>query len=340
MTDGRPLISSPLRPLILLISVSLLVACGGGSSGDDGMTVDGDNSGTTAPVETNTPMDSIASWDGADWADYRPFIGTMTPQVRERLRAIAAVGKAMGRESGRMGQIGDSITESSAYFRNAVLNGIQSNETGHDYDPIRSWLAYAATQPADANSFYRDRGKDTVYGNKSGWTLTNAISAGHPALAVEVGDGVMAGQFAWVLIMFGTNDIDAGSWNADNWKSEYRNFVQQFIDLGIVPVLSTIPPEQVHVGDGRVELANQKIVEISEELEILMVDFNALILHYQPVNWNGSLISADGTHPSAGGGGREFSQTALTATDGYAARTKLSFDVAEFLRSEIFEPTP
>lgn len=109
-----------------------------------------------------------------------------------------------GRVEGRMGQIGDSITNSSAYFRNAVLNGPTDNETGHDYAGVRSWLAYSATMPADSNSFYRDHGKEAVYGNASRWTLADAQAADHPDVAVTVGDGVMPGEFSWALIMVGT----------------------------------------------------------------------------------------------------------------------------------------
>jgi hypothetical protein len=78
------------------------------------------------------------------------------------------------------------------------------------------------------------------------------------------------------------------------------------------------------------------ILEVAAELNIPYVDFYGLVLFYQPTNWNGTLISSDGTHPSAGGGGVDFSESGLTTTDGYAARTKLAFDVAEVLRDRVF----
>ena len=71
-------------------------------------------------------------WAGATWADYRPFMSPITASVKANLQAVRAVGTANGRVLGRMGQIGDSITESSAYFRNVALYGPSSNETGHD----------------------------------------------------------------------------------------------------------------------------------------------------------------------------------------------------------------
>ena len=87
----------------------------------------------------------------------------------------------------------------------------------------------------------------------------------------------------------------------------YAAFVQDLIDLGVVPVLSTIPPEGAHTGDTRVEDANNAIRALADEMRVPWVDFHALVLHYQPVGWLGTLISADGTHPSAGGRGQSLS---------------------------------
>jgi hypothetical protein len=290
-------------------------------------------------ISTLGASGASAQWRGAPWADYSAFISEIDGSMEANLRAIAAVGESMGREPGRMGQIGDSITSSFAYFRNAILVGPTANETGHDYGPVRSWLSYNNQLPADANSFYRDHGKDSDYGNQSGWRLSNCVAYGHPDHCVNEGDGDTPGNFSWVLIMFGTNDIDSINWEAVSWGNAYEDFVQDFIDLGIVPVVSTIPPEQAHVGDGKVQAANQQILEVAAALNIPFVDYYALVLHYQPTNWVGTLISNDGTHPSAGGGGQDFSQAGLTTTDGYAARTKLTFDVAEILRDRVFPPS-
>jgi hypothetical protein len=285
-------------------------------------------SGTPAPAW---------DWDGAAWADYRAFLGPIDGATKAHLSSVVAQGQAAGRVGGRMGQIGDSITNSSAYFRNAILNGPTSNETGHDYAPIRSWLAYSGAQPADANSFYRDHGKGAAWGNASGWEVADATAAGHPAAGVLVGDGGTPGQYSWALLMFGTNDIDAGGWDAPSWQDAYRDLVQGYLDLGVVPVVSTIPPELSHEGDGRVEEANAAVLELAAEMQVPWADYHGLILHHQPTNWVGTLIGADGTHPTAATGGRGFSQVAQTGTDGYALRTKLAFDVAEKLRAVVWE---
>ena len=85
------------------------------------------------------------------------------------------------------------------------------------------------------------------------------------------------------------------------------------------------------------EAANERIRILANDSDLPYVDYYKLILHHQPVNWHGTLISADGTHPSAGGGGNDFSQDGLTTTDGYAARTKLALDLGEKLQAIVFE---
>ena len=195
-------------------------------------------------------------------------------------------------------------------------------------------------QPADANSFYRDRGKGAAWGNGTGWTLEDAVAAGHPEAGVLVGESGVPGQYSWVLIMYGTNDIDATGWDPAAWQEGYRTFVQGYEALGVVPVVSTIPPKAAHATDGRVEAANAAILALAVQERIPWVDYHGLILHYQPVDWVGTLIDVDGTHPTAGTGGTGFTQTALTSTDGYALRTKLAFDVAEKLRDIVWNDGP
>ena len=280
---------------------------------------------------------SAAQWDGAAWADGSAYLSPITPAIKLHLRTILARGQQLGRTEGRMGQIGDSITESYAYFRNAAIFGPDPNETGHDYGPIRSWLSYAGDKPADDQSFYRDHGKEVPYGNRGGWRLANAISVGHPRVCVEEGDGTTPGNFSWAVVMFGTNDINPWDWKPAAWKAQYRDFLQGFIDLGVIPVLSTIPPSARHIDDGKVDLANQQILALAAELQIPIIDFYSWIIHYQPTSWEGTLISDDGIHPSAGGGGVDFSRDGLTSSDGYAARSKLSMDMAEKLKRIVFD---
>ena len=76
------------------------------------------------------PAASAWTWDGNAWADYSAFMSPITQSMKDDLQAVEGYGASNGRIEGRMGQIGDSITESSAFFRNVMLNGPSGNETG------------------------------------------------------------------------------------------------------------------------------------------------------------------------------------------------------------------
>ena len=274
-------------------------------------------------------VSSARAWEGALWADYARFIGPITVEVESNVRSIAQRGRELGREPGRVGQLGDSISNSSAFLRNVLLDGIANNETGHDYSTTLSWIN---PHSARESSFYFDGGKGPDYGNSSGWTLADLTDNGHPQRAVVAGDGKTPGNFSWAVVMIGSNDINKGNWDHARWRRSLSRFVEELIELGVVPVLSTIPPQRQHADGGKVPLANMHIRDVADEVQIPLADFHDLIFDASNRGWDGSLISDDGIHPSAGGGGRDFSRENLQRRDGYALRTKLTLDVGEVLK--------
>ncbi len=316
-------------------------------------------------VAGTATADSAAwSWDGNAWADPTPYLSPITPAVKTSCRTVLATGQGFGRVAGRMGQIGDSITNSQSYFTGTLGGGVGTNETGHDFNPIMGWLSPAVTENSHSypvapnwNCWYRNANADyagtvddwhkgTPWSCVSGWRISDAIAAGHPATVVT------NMNMSWAVIMYGTNDVDvwgSGTLVADSntWKASYKAFVQGFIDRGVIPVLSTIPPEHAYAPDGgtgdeRYTIANQRIVEIADELNIPYIDFYGWITAKQPGNaWDGALhgeprlINLDGTHPSDTTS--NFSQTALTVNGGYRARTMLSLAMAEKIKAIVFD---
>ena len=298
---------------------------------------------------------SAYSWDGNSWADPTPFLSPITQTVKDSCRAIMLSTAGQTRDAGIMGQIGDSITNANPYLTGTLGGGITTNETGHNFSPIMGWICPAKDGCPAApnwNCWYRNPTQDTnatdggagsvddwrkgsVWCNYSGWRISNATGAGHPATVVS------NMNCSWAVIMYGTNDQDGWSSSgleaaSQTWKTSYLSFVDSFIALGVIPVLSTIPPEQAHVGDERYLLANARIKEICAERNIPYIDFYAYIVHHQPTTWNGTLISGDGTHPS-NVSAQNFSQTVLTETGGYQARTFLTLCMAEKVKAIIFD---
>jgi len=283
--------------------------------------------------EPSPAAESAAVWDGEAWADYSTYIAPITPAIEARIDEIATRGAALGRSPGRVGQYGDSISESYAFLRNVIVNGPVANATGHDYAPVIHWIrAGYAKVTAEEGRLGDHLGKGPDYGNKGGWTLQDLTDRGHPGLAADTGDGRDAGNFSWAIVMIGSNDIHRRGWEAPTWRWQLRALLLDIADLGIVPVLSTIPPRADHLEDGRVDDANFHVRALARQLTLPLVDFHALVTSTRPGDWHGTLLSEDGVHPSAGGGGRDFSREGLEFTDGYAARSKLVLDVAERLR--------
>jgi lysophospholipase L1-like esterase len=285
------------------------------------------------PLLLWAPTAARAAWEGENWADYSAYIAAFTPAVETRICEIASRGAAIGRRAGRVGQYGDSISESWAFLRNVLVDGPVVNETGHDYAPVIDWLRGAyADASREEGRLGEHLGKGPAYGNKGGWTLADLVDYGHPARAAERGDGLDPGNYAWAIVMLGSNDIHRSRWDAADWRRRLEDLLVAIADLGIVPVLSTIPPRVEHLEDGRVGEANDAVRVLARQLALPLADYHALVIATRPGDWQGTLLAEDGVHPSAGGGGRDFSRQGLEFTDGYAQRSKLVLDVAERLR--------
>ncbi len=154
--------------------------------------------------------------------------------------------------------------------------------------------------------------------------------------------------------MLGTNDVSQIRNNntmRTSWKASYKAYVQEYINLGVVPFLVTIPPRSDLIGTNLVEDTNRSIKEVANELHIPYVDFYAAIKHYQPndgpVNapgsWFGGFLDAnDVPHPS-GRNVQNFTQDVLASDNssgqagGYALYSMLSFEMFQKIRKIVFE---
>jgi hypothetical protein len=91
------------------------------------------------------------------------------------------------------------------------------------------------------------------------------------------------------LIMLGTNDVSATP--PDQYRSNLQRIVQTSIDMGVIPVISTIPKR---VGfDGPVATVNQIVTETARGFDIPLWDYGSTM---QNIPQNGLLD--DGVHPN------------------------------------------
>jgi hypothetical protein len=303
------------------------------------------------------------------WADFNAlgFLSPITPAMAENLRAIRDNGQdssaGHGRpRSGAVAYIGDSITNSAAYISASFAWGLAENTTGFTIgserslnppyyeDPLNPPPAGSLAEWMQSQDYYHFSAynKGPANGCESGWTVASSQDYGHADVAVSNVNPRACS------IMLGTNDVSQIRNNntmRTSWKASYKAYVQEYINLGVVPFLVTIPPRSDLIGTNLVEDTNRSIKEVANELHIPYVDFYAAIKHYQPndgpVNapgsWFGGFLDAnDVPHPS-GRNVQNYTQDVLASDNssgqagGYALYSMLSFEMFQKIRKIVFE---
>jgi lysophospholipase L1-like esterase len=112
---------------------------------------------------------------------------------------------------------------------------------------------------------------------------------------------VSTGQYDVVLIMEGSNDLDAPVYSdpIGSAAAALRSFVTDAKSVGMKPMLATIPPMNPAgrrgSGASLVTSLNDRIRQVAAVENVPLVDV------YAAFNGNLTLLGADGLHPNAGG---------------------------------------
>ncbi|MFI5380381.1 MAG: SGNH/GDSL hydrolase family protein [Tepidisphaerales bacterium] len=209
--------------------------------------------------------------------------------------------------SGYVAQFGDSITYSMAFWKPMSWSDPDQylKDDGLPKRPEKRWR--------DVIQGAGDDGKGPAAGNYSGWRVGDLLKAVPKALATKKPEAA--------IIMIGTNDISGGSVPAD-YQPGLEKLVQLCLDAKCIPILNTIPPKRGQTE--AVDAANKIIRDVAAKHHIPLVDYHAAILAHAPDGkWDGTLISADGVHPS-GGATQDYSDANLRKS-GYAVRNWVNF---------------
>lgn len=130
-----------------------------------------------------------------------------------------------------------------------------------------------------------------------GWSTVQLLQPGYSHAEVCGTDTPLVCEYklskpAVALIMIGTNDSGSGS--AADFGGNLRQIVQTSIDMGVIPVLSTIPPKRIDEDQtNRVNAYNRVIRQVAAQYEIPLWDYFTA-MDALP---NGGM-SRDGLHPS------------------------------------------
>lgn len=131
---------------------------------------------------------------------------------------------------------------------------------------------------------------------------------------------------AFALVMFGTNDLEAGV-DLSTYAHNLRRIGQELLDVGVVPVFSTIPPRpRQRRADARVSGYNQAVKAVADELGLPLWNYWAQLASGEVL---GRGISGDGVHPSVWRYGGDFSAAGLRC--GYNLRSLGALQVLDRL---------
>ena len=253
-----------------------------------------------------------------------PVVPTIDGGMKIHLREVLGHGQLVGNREDVFAKVGDSITApgSGSFFPlgtpgyNPIANGLADRPSLLD-----TLIAYqTAATPFGENSWTR-ASLAAFPGFRSNDVLPLSpaeIGAVHPAIS---------------LIMIGTNDVV--HLNAVFYEANLRQLIAVNLNLGVIPVLSTIPPNTIHGGVYQtwVATANQIIADLGDEFDVPVWNYwSAMIgLPGQGV--------ADGVHPSAAPQGSGFIGPGGLGF-GYNVRNFTALEVLDHVRDVVFDDAP
>jgi len=280
-----------------------------------------------------TALGCLAVFAGNDKQQANGYDNAWEDGWVQHCRAIYNAGT--GKTAGFVLQIGDSISHSNPYSQWPRYG---AGKTAED-TALSTWAQCASmgtgnSDTSNKNGFYlaiadtATRGMTAASGistaeflSGSGNGSTAMPSDTNTATAkVKIGDGqytndihinTLAAAFAdarYAVVMLGTNDANAGR-SASAFIADLTAITDTLEARKIVVILSTIPP-MTTAGSANVDVYNTAIRTFAQSRGLPVIDYCAEVLARKPgTSWQNTLISSDGVHPSASGGGYDASSS-------------------------------
>lgn len=235
-----------------------------------------------------------------------PLIALGAP-APDWVKAMQAVHADFAGQAGYVAQYGDSITYSMAFWSPMSWSDPAEYLAGDDDLPAtpqgKRW--------SDVILGTQDKGPE--FGNYSGWTSGQVRKAVEKILPERKPETA--------IIMVGSNDIRGGK-VPEGYRSNLKAIVEACLAEHCIPILNTLPPFRDK--DEAVDEANSIIREIAYAKQVPLVDYHAACLQRRPdKSWDGTLISNDGVHPTAGKS-NDYREENLKDS-GYALRNWINF---------------
>lgn len=281
-----------------------------------------------ACITLNTDQSSIPLVDPKQQDVYARWITGIT----DTSRTIFQRGRDLGNRPNVFSKIGDSIT-ASHYFLYPFGWGTYNLRDHDDLAPVIDYFSQATARTS--NSFANDS-----LAAKVGWSSRDLLSP-RQATAAECkrNENPLVCEYrvvkpAVALIMIGTNDF--GTVSVDEARSNLSKIVETSINMGVVPVLSTIPLQRNPATP--IDAYNAIIAEVAHTYDIPLWDFGGA-LNTLPNHG----ISSDGIHPSYPLSGN-FKDSADFSPEnmyyGFTVRNYMALEILNDLWREVITTLP
>lgn len=247
--------------------------------------------------------------------------------VTSHARQIFLDGRAKGNQPFAFSRVGDSIS-ASPNFLNPIGYG---NYTLGDYGYLGGAISFfSGPNGRGANPFAAGS-----IAARNGWSTESVLNPANADPGVcSSGETPLACEYrvskpAVALIMFGTND--SGGMPTETFRANLQAIVQISINMGVIPVLSTIPPKHYNPAtDGRVAEFNQVIIATAQAYDIPLWNY-WLAMSRLP----GEGLAADGVHPNEPPDGLNGILDAAHLQYGYPTRNLTALQVLYTLWQQV-----
>ncbi len=247
----------------------------------------------------------------------------ITPRARE----IYLKGKSLGNRANVFSRVGDSITASPLFLTPIGENRYDLGAFTAELLPVVQYFL-----PANARAGNSFANPSLAAGN--GWGADRIIQAGYAYTDVCGNEVQLVCEYkrvrpALALIMIGTND--SGGVAPQEFTANLRHILDISIDMGVLPVLSTIPPKRNDSWNAaRAEEWNGIIRGLAEQYMIPLWDYWYALQGLPNLG-----LSPDGIHPSEPPDGRSCHFTAQNLNYGYTVRNLVALRALDALWRQV-----
>jgi lysophospholipase L1-like esterase/uncharacterized protein YraI len=289
-------------------------------------------------LEVRTQDDLLTGWVFAEYVtvftdlDHLPMTSgplsftNLITGITDHAHDIYQRGQTLGNRPDVFAKVGDSITVSN-HMLHPIGEGHYDLDEYNYLQPVIDYFSHESVRQGNAFT-------NTSVAAGVGW---NAAAVLLPKFAdpsqCQADESPLACEYriiqpAWALIMFGTNDV--GYVPEVDFQHNLERIVQISTDMGVVPVLSTIPPRVGY--EEAVVRFNQIVREVARENAIPLWDY-----HYAMAAYAETSLTFDGVHPSMPARGHDdvaiFREANLPY--GYVLRNLSALHVLDALWHEI-----